>query len=135
MLKKLLVGITVVMFVVGVCGTANALFGGSFKDCDVDVDFDFDIDYDLDLDLNEYWLEMVGDNIEAICQDGDGNVVYAIDQLNGSNLLLIHQDGNWNNAGDIIQDNFTPEQGMNVLTVCQDGDSNVVTNIFQDNTY
>jgi len=130
MLKKLLVGITVVMFVVGLSGIANAFFC-----CGPECEVDFEVDYNLDVDLHNYWEELVGDNIEGICQDGDGNVVYATAQLNGSNLLLVHQDGNWNNAGDIMQDNFTPGDGMNVLTVRQDGNNNVVTDIYQHNTY
>lgn len=135
MLKKLLAGMLVVLFVVGVCGTANAFLGGLLSCLFDDCDLEFDIEYELDVDLNEYWLEMVGDNIASVCQDGNANVVASVDQLNGSNLLLGAQDGGGNIVSGITQHNTTPEEGMNVLTIRQEGNANVVTDIFQYNTY
>lgn len=130
MLKKLLAGMLVVLFVVGVCGIANA--GGHHRpDCGLEMD----IEYDLDVDLDSYWEVLVGDNIEGICQDGDYNVVNNVTQLNGSNLLMGYQNGSWNLVDTITQDNRTTGQGMNVLTICQDGYANSVTNILQINTY
>ena len=132
MLKRALIVALALMFVVGLSGIANAFcFGCRGPDCE----FDVEIDYDLDVDLHAYWEEMVGDNIEAICQDGNGNLVYNTDQLNGSNLLLVYQDGNGNTAGVILQDNTSPPEGMNVLTVRQDGNNNVATDIYQYNAY
>jgi len=133
MLKRALIVALALMLVVGVSGIASA--GILDFLCGPKCDVDFEIDYSLDLDLHGYWEDMYGDNIESICQDGDGNVVYTTQQLNGGNLLLVLQDGGGNVAGVILQDNLNPGDGMNVLTIRQDGNGNSVTDILQDNTY
>jgi len=126
MLKKLLAGIAVVTFVVGLSGIANARFCGE-NECKTEIN----TEYVLDLELNTYWEDMVLDNIVGICQDGDYNVVDLVWQDIGSNLLTGSQDGNSNYVLNIWQYNTDPAVGMNVITITQDGNNNGVTNVTQ----
>lgn len=115
MLKRLLTVVLALMLVVGLAGIASA------NTCDVDMGFDTEIDVDLDITVGTYYIlaPLDHDNMIAICQDGNRNMIGLVYQERGNNLAAICQDGDRNELHFVMQKNKASTGDYNVFILEQ----------------